>query len=198
MNQPEPHVRLAGSNTGSALFLLASGVLMAAVVEGEAPGWVLLVALLLASFTLNAVQQMREYKAWEGEWQEMQTGKRVEPPQKKKYPKLDVAVGLLSLVVIPWIWSQRSDPGERLILAGSWVVMFLVVVFLAVRGIVRSVRARRRFKEQARRSQVEPVAWLVSPASSSPSRADAMRELPEYSARLLIEGGNRTEGGIAQ
>jgi len=31
------------------------------------------------------------------------------------------------------------------------------------------------------------VEWVLPRASSSPSRADAMRRLPEYSARLIAD-----------
>ena len=35
---------------------------------------------------------------------------------------------------------------------------------------------------------VDVVQWVLPPASSSPSRADAMRQVPDYCARLLTGG----------
>ena len=34
-------------------------------------------------------------------------------------------------------------------------------------------------------AEAEPVKWLVGRPSSSPSREEAARNLPEYSARLI-------------
>jgi hypothetical protein len=128
------------------------------------------------------------------------TGERESPPPRnpragkrgRKNPKLDVAVGLLAVVALPWMSSQVDDIGEKRIIAVVWLAVCFGLLFVGVRGIVRRSRATTtRRQAEAPSNQVQPVAWLMAPAASSPSRADAMRELPEYSARMMGPVQNR-------
>jgi hypothetical protein len=50
---------------------------------------------------------------------------------------------------------------------------------------VAAAHGKRGGKEEA----APVVTWLLGPPSSSPSRAQAEQELPEYSARLLAKNG---------
>jgi len=113
-------------------------------------------------------------------------------PRTKKNTVLDIAAGMALMVGLPWLASQVDAPEEKEFLAVLWLVDVGYLVFLAVRGIVRRRKARSAAQVMAkdRTEKDAPVAWVISCASESPSRADAMRELPEYSARLLGRGSD--------
>jgi hypothetical protein len=192
MNRPGPGTRWMGSPSGSASVLIACALVLTGVFSGELPWWVAIFAFGFANGTVSAIRQMRGYNAWAAEWQAMAGNAAAPPPRKKSNPALDNAVGVAAVAALPWLASQVSDQGEKLIIAVLWLVVCLVLLFRAVRGVVRRVRARRMARSNAVAQQtlaeVQPVAWLMDRASSSPSRADAMRELPEYSARLMGQG----------
>ena len=92
------------------------------------------------------------------------------------------------MVALPWLARQFSDSGERLIIGLTWIAVCLWLMFLAVRGMVRRARARRMRVVEKAVAQDAPVTLLIEPASSSPSRNDAVRALPDYCARLLSRG----------
>jgi hypothetical protein len=193
MNRPDAVTRAMGSRAGAFLMLLVCIVAVGGVFIGELPWWLALLAFGMASGTVSAGQQMRAYNAWAAQWNEMAGNAAAPPPpRKKKNPVLDNAVGVMAVAALPWLASQVGERWEKQFIGILWLVVCVVLVFRAVRAIVRRLKARRmaRSKAEAQQAsaQVQPVAWLVDPAASSPSRADAMRELPEYSARLMGQG----------
>ena len=189
MTPPSAFVRAAGSPRIAFLLMLISAAMAALVYVGEAPWWFMLVALYLASQTANSVRQLRAYNGWTQQWQAMAGVTAAPPPRRmKKHPALDNAVGMVAVVALPWLASQISDRAERLLVAYLWLAVCLLLLFRAARGVVRFFKARRTRQSKAERIEIQPVSWLVDRASSSPSRAEAMRQLPEYSGRLIGKG----------
>ena len=94
----------------------------------------------------------------------------------------------MSLVLIPVvIAAPGTDEALRQALTLMWCGMALYLGWKLVarlrRSIVRSagtVRAGR-----SKDNSPDAVEWVLPRASSSPSRANAVRRLPEYSARLI-------------
>jgi hypothetical protein len=188
MNRPGPLARVAGTPWGACALLLASAALMGGVYIGELPWGLVFVALCMVSCTINSIAQVRAHKEWAGRWQAMATGEAVVRAPRKKNPAQDIAVGIIAVATLPWLASQFSDSGERLIIGLTWMAICLRLMFLAVRGMVRRARARRMRAAEKAVAQDAPVTLLIEPASSSPSRNDAVRALPDYCARLLSRG----------
>jgi peptidoglycan/LPS O-acetylase OafA/YrhL len=170
--------------------MLICAAMAALVYVGEAPWWLMLAAIYIASQTANSVRELRAYNGWAERWQAMAMGTAVAPPKprRKKHPALDNAVGMVAVVALPWLASQMSDRTERLLVAYLWLAVCVLLIFRFVRGVVRFFKARRTQQSKAESIEIQPVSWLVDRASSSPSRAEAMRQLPEYSGRLIGKG----------
>jgi hypothetical protein len=148
----------------------------------------MLAAIYIASHTANSVRELRAYNGWARQWQEMAGVTTAAPPRRmKKHPALDNAVGIVGVVALPWLASPLSDRTERLLLAYLWLAVCLMLLFRAFRGGVRFFKARRMRRSKAEDIQIQPVSWLVDRASTSASRAEATRQLPD-SARLIGRG----------
>jgi hypothetical protein len=196
MNRPGPGVRAMGSPSGAFAMFTACGLVVAGVFMGVLPWWLALFAFGFANGTVSAVRQMRVYNAWAEQWQEMATGRpasappRARPREKRNWAALNIPVGVALAIGLPWLASQVDAREEKEYLAVLWLVDCGTLLFLVVRAIVRRPKAQSAATAKVEvAQQVEPtvpvVAWLIGKAVESPSRAEAMRELPEYSARML-------------
>jgi hypothetical protein len=173
--------------------LLGSAIVILGWYAGGASGWLALAAAGTAMRTLSAFGQVRRYKVWRAEWETMGAPLHASPRPAvapKRRWKL-VAFALLLLVVIPLLMSDGGlDDGLATALTCLWLAdsLYLACKLFATirRGLSRGpVRSAPRPQANA---EAVPVAWLLDRASSSPSRADTVRNLPEYSARLLSRG----------
>ena len=113
------------------------------------------------------------------------------PQQPQKHGSrgwMVVTVAVLLVFAIPAYLTQIRNDSEQVasVLNWLWVAICLFLVFKSF-GLVRRFFARSSARSTALRQtkeEAEPVTWLVGRASSSPSRAEAQRNLPEYVARL--------------
>jgi membrane protein YdbS with pleckstrin-like domain len=190
MNRPAGLVRLAGAPPVAVVLLLGSAVAILGWYEGSGPWWLALGAIAAAMHTLSAVGQVRRYREWLAQWQAMGAPLHA-PPKPAAKPKRRwklVTIAVLLLLVIPSLMPDKGyDEGPVMALTCLWLTdaLYLLCRLFALmrRGFTRStVRSTDRRQASA---ETAPVAWLLGPASSSPSRADAVQNLPEYSARLL-------------
>jgi hypothetical protein len=97
---------------------------------------------------------------------------------------------------LPWLASQAADTaGEKQFLALLWLVDGGYLVFLATRRIVRRRKARSAAKFAAAELPEKdgPVAWVMESSAESPSRADAISELPEYASGIISAGEDGQE-----
>ncbi len=190
MNRPAPLVRLAGSPLGAILLFVIYGMVVVGWYEGHTAWWLALGAVGAAMRTLGAVGKVRRYKSWLADWQAMSTEMQPVRPEKKRGGRgwLGIFTAAVLFFVIPVCLPQIRDyQALANALTWLWLADCLFLVFVLLRGILRrSARMRRRSADRRRaKAEDAPVAWLLGRPSSSPSRLDATRCLPEYSARLL-------------
>jgi hypothetical protein len=128
---------------------------------------------------------VRRYKTWLAEWNAMGAREEAAPPREKKpgvrrRVRVTIAALLLPaiLVCLPYLRSNEEWQTALLLL---WVVVFFYLTGQALRSITRRVKDRSRRGEAA----VAPVEWMLGRASSSPSRSEASRKLPEHCGRLF-------------
>jgi hypothetical protein len=183
MNRPSLSARLAGSPQGALLLFIGYAVIIAGWYEGRVSWWMGVAAIAAAVRTLGAVKRVRAYKAWLAEWQAMSGNDA--PPRTGKNPLrgwMLVVIAMLIAVAAPLAGSRMSDAVTVI-----WSLACLYLVFALVRGILRRVRGRREVQAEVGQAKDEaaPVAMLLDLPSSSPSREEAERNLPEYCARLL-------------
>ena len=177
MTRPSWLVRLAGSPAGSVLVILFCGCTIAGWWEGLIRGWVAFAAAWIILQTISARKQVRRYNAWVGEWREM-GGESVPAARKRSPAKLwgGAVVLVAVLLAIGWLFPKQPQLASRLI------------------PRLRRRSGKRAAVKQAK-AEAEPVAWVVDRASSSPSRAEAEKNLPEYAARLF-NGQPHAEGEV--
>jgi hypothetical protein len=183
MNRPSLSVRVAGSALGALVLFLGCGALVVAWYQGGVPWWVGVAAVAGVGRTLTAVKRVRRYKAWAAEWEAMGADNQPRPARKSAGHGGGalVAGAALLVVVIPFELPPAAAARETLI--AVWCVACLILVWKLV-GLFRRASVRRQERQRVK-AEAEPVAWLMGRASSSPSRAEAQGNLPEYSARVM-------------
>jgi len=190
MNRPSFRVRLAGSPLGAMLLLAGCGFVGWAWYEGHLTWWWLLIAAFTAMKTLESIRQVRRYKAWHSEWLAMSGQDAAVRPKNRR----GLVIASLLVVALPFASQQLRDDaaipnGMAVADALTWV-WAIVCLYLACRIVWKLLTLiRRGFGRVAQRKQAKaelaPVSWLVPLPSSSPSRAEAEANLPEYCGRLL-------------
>jgi len=203
MNRPGFGVRVAGSPLGALMLLAMYAAVIFGWYQGEVAWWVGVAAVAAAGRTVSAIGTVRRYKLWAADWRGMgEEG----APKKRGRVWMRVIVALLLVIGIPaWAPQIRNNLaaipfGEALAnaLVALWLAACLYLVWRLVRTLWVMLRRSASSAAERRREKAEnaPVAWLVGLPSSSPSRAEAERELPEYCAGLLgpqIEEGEEYE-----
>ena len=196
MNRPALLVRIAGSPLGALLLFMVYAAVIAGWYEGQVVWWLALGSVGAAFRTLSAVGRVRRYKAWDAEWNAM--GAREEsaiPRKERRGARRRLFVAALLLLLIPACLPHLSGNEEwRTALGLLWIVACLYVVGLVLRSITRRITKRVK----SRRETVNaPVKWMLGRASSSPSRSEATRKLPEYCTRLLSSSSNERSEAIS-
>ena len=190
MKRPSALTRVAGAPFMALLLLLGSAIAILGWYVGGVSGWLALGAAFTVMQTLSALGKVRRYKVWFAEWETM-GAPLYKPPKAVAKPRRRwkaITVALLVFFAIPQLMSEPGlDEGLGAVLICVWVVD---VLYLAYRlfAMTRRRFSRERIRSTARaqaKADAIPVTWLLDRASNSPSRADAVRSLPEYSARLL-------------
>jgi hypothetical protein len=203
MNPPTSMTRLLGKPRIAAVLYVGVALAVLGWAGGEIPWWLGLASLCFVGTVRKAGQDVRRYNQWRTAWAAMgpasatprpATPKRPLRKRKASSPWASVIVAALSLVVIPvLIAAPGADETLRHALTLLWLGMAL---YLPVKLAI-NVRRARIHKGAGTVSAggsktsaaADVVEWMLPQASSSPSRADAMRCLPEYSARLMERPG---------
>jgi hypothetical protein len=192
--------------------MLFAGLILSWHQGGGAPWWLALASVAGILKVFSAVGKMRRYNAWLKDWNGMteeEEPRRAEDsrPRKpergsaatlrkqgrKRLWKLLTWAAALALTAPVWLAAFGAKPPDGI--AALWFASFL---FLLARLLARLFRlllrrgARRgEAKADAKAKGGGHVACLLRVPSSSPSRADAERYLPDYCARLLAAGNTR-------
>jgi len=184
MNRPSALVRLCGSPLVAAVLLLLCAAVVLSWWHGHASGVLAFLAVLAGLGSLKAAVRWRGYEAWAREWRAM--GGEAPQVVKQRPAWLAPAVAALLVVGIPYC----ASPGN----AALRLLWLAAVCYLGVAVVLRLVHLLRRprtVNAKAARENASvppaPVAWLLGRAMSSPSRAEAASNLPEYCAGLLDE-----------
>lgn len=192
MNRPSLGTRVAGSPQGALLIVAGCAVLIISwYQDGGVPWWLAVGAGAEIFRVFGAVGRMRRYNAWLKEWRAM-AGEEAPAPKKRKWIR-DIGVTLLGIAIPAGLrymrgGQERSDE-IPITLVALFALWFAWMVLGRFRRRMAHSEARRREK-----AEIAPVAWLLRVPSSSPSRAEAQANLPEYCAQLLAPtGGARRE-----
>lgn len=197
MNQPTAMTRWMGTPRIAGVLYVGLGLLVLGWAGGAVPWWLAIAALCGVGTVRKAGQDLRKYDQWWASWQAMgvagtapraATKPSFRMRQKNAPPWVGVTIAALSLLVIPlFIANPGADEGLRQLLTLLWVgaALYLVwkLAFRLRRSVVRSAGMARAGRSKDTSPDV--VEWVLPRASSSPSRADAVRNLPEFSARLI-------------
>lgn len=197
MRQPDALVRFAGRPRVCVGLFLLYGLIVLSWFGGGVSWWVGVAAIGAALRTWNAYRELQRYNAWAAEWQAMGSDDDTPSPAPQRQqatPKpgggkwLTIAAALL-VGAIPMMWPP--GPGQPQALKWLWVAACLFLLWKLARKFRRkgggSAKVAARKPASVAPVKDAAVAWLLPRASSSPSRMDAMRMLPEYSARLIAK-----------
>ena len=183
MNRPPLLVRVAGSPLPAFLLFLGYAAIIAGWYEGTVVWWLALAAIGASFRTMSAVGRVRRYKAWLADWNAMGGAEQPRPRDKRVRRRLFVTSAALLVLAIPVCFPYLQGNEEwRTALSLLWVVACIYLVALVLWRIARWLTKRRTEQPEAVAGRVE---WMLGRASSSPSRAEAVRKLPKYCIRLL-------------
>lgn len=185
MTRPPLIVRVAGSPLPAFLLFLGYAAIVAGWYQDQIVWWVALATVGAAMRTLSAIGRVRRYKAWLAEWNAM--GAKEEParPPKEKRGGRHWLIALLLLLAIPACFTHlQVNEQWRGALILLWIAACIYLVGLVLRSITRRMTKRPKAQPKTE-ATTTPVEWMLDPATSSPSRFEAARKLPEYCTRLL-------------
>lgn len=198
MNPPTAMTRLLGTPRGAAVAYIGIALTVFGWINGAVPWWLGLIALCFTSTVRKSVLELRRYEAWAANWRAMGGYRAPVKPAKKAVGRGTLAVlaaGFFFMACVIWNMTpagQKTPDGQTLM---WWLIMG--GFFWSAGKLIGSVRRRAggmakatpkaRATTKAAPTQADVVEWTLPPASSSPSRLDVIRPLPEYAARLLEE-----------
>lgn len=186
MNRPGLGVRLAGSPRVAVVLYLGYAAVVLGWYEGYVAWWLAVIAVGAAKRTVSAMGELRRYQTWAADWQAIGADHDEPPPPTiKKSRRWMLPAGAAGLIlIIPFCLPERQDHAELAgVLALLWLGACLFLGFAFLRYIKRRVKLPKTPAKVL--TDALPVAWLLSRAASSPSRAEATRNLPEYTTRLI-------------
>jgi len=105
-----------------------------------------------------------------------------------------IGYAAVALAIVAYGRSGVKPPSDENALLVLWLLAALGFLWklFELAALMRRSPARSSGRSQARPEKAEDdtVAWLLKRPAYSPSREQAQRSLPEYSARLLAAGRN--------
>jgi hypothetical protein len=185
MSRPPLITRVAGSPLPAVLLFAGYAAIIAGWYEGQLTWWLALMAAGASVRTISAVARVRRYKAWLAEWNAM--GRTEQPAPKPKRGSrrwIFITGAVLLLLAIPASspYMQGNDTAWAAAVT-VWIAAFVYLAGVVLRRITR--RRTKRSKVEAKAEAAPVVECMLGRASGSPSRADAARQLPKYTNRLL-------------
>lgn len=199
MNHPASMMRLLGTERVSAALYVGWAVAVLGWFSGAVPWWLGLMALCFVGTVRKAVKDVRRYDQWAAQWQAMGGGvarsprpARAKPVRGKASSRWTgaIAAALLLFIIPVIIATPGASEAARSALTLLWLA---TAVYLLCKLVIKARPARAQNRAGTVRAgasknnatAADVVEWVLPRASSSPSRADAARRLPGYSARLL-------------
>jgi hypothetical protein len=200
MNRPASITRVLGSpRVAAALYVGCAVAVLGWLGGGGVPWWLALASLCCVGTVRKAVKDVRRYEQWSGAWDAMGPGSASpaaasKPIMRKRKPSSRwhgvIGAALLLFPIIPFLAVSAAGEAMRNGLTLLWLA---TAVYLVCKVALNLRPARTSSVKAAPASPAAPmkanaadiVQWLLPRASSSPSRADALRQLPEHCARLM-------------
>jgi hypothetical protein len=186
MNQPSIIVRLAGAPIAAIPLTLGGIWLIFMWTQGRASVWLALLGCFVAVRTISSVRQRSRYKAWRRQWESVGNFGKAPPRRPIRLWRLaTIIAAVLFIGIIAFKPSGPSSPELQNALMWLWL---LCGTFLAARlliGVGRRVFKRRGNNAGKAKLEAVPVSLMLSRTVDSPSRETAVRNLPEYAARML-------------
>ncbi len=188
--------RWMGTPRVANVLYLGVGLVVLGWLDGAVSSWLAFAAIGSVAGVRRAVRDVRKYDQWWTAWQGMGAASASPPPatprarkRKVSSPWAGVIVAALSLVLIPVvIAAPGANAALRQALTLLWGAVVLYLFWKLAAKLRRAVlpgAAGTASAGGSKNTAPDVVEWLLPRASSSPSRADAMRHLPDYSARLI-------------
>jgi hypothetical protein len=189
MNPPTFITRFLGTPLVAVALYVGCAVAVLGWTRGEVPWWLALAAVGFVGTVRKAVGDVRRYKQWSAAWQAMGSAPGAGTPgptvRRRNSSWVNVTIAALSLLIIPiFVAAPEADEALRNGLTLLWLSMAAYLLWrLAVR--VRGVLFRKGAGVTKTSASADVVKWVLPRASSSPSRLDATRKVPDYCARLM-------------
>jgi len=215
MNPPTSTTRFIGTPRNAKVLYLGAGLVVFAWLGGAVPWWLALMALCCVGTVRKAVHDVRRYDQWARAWEGMggrplgrparcgcghpectdgpAIGGAATPKAHRRGRKASsrwhsvIAAALLLFPIIPYFAESGASEALRNALALLWLA---TAVYLVCK-VILNLRPRRNASVKAspampgKAKSADGVEWLLPPASSSPSRAEAEGNLPDYCAALV-------------
>lgn len=191
--------RLIGTSKNAALLYVAIALAVLGWIGGAVPWWLGLLALGFACSVRKATLQVRRYDAWAAEWRAMSgysaPANAAAKPAKRPASRGRLATQTVVFGFMAWVFWNMTAAGQTP--SGVQVILWLVtsggfiwsagklIGSARLTGSMAKATPKAGVTTKAAPTQADVVEWTVPPASSSPSRLDVIRRLPEYCARLL-------------
>jgi hypothetical protein len=195
MNPPTTLTRFLSTRRVSAALYVGCPAAVLGWFGGAVPWWLALLAFCLMGTVSKAVNQARRYDAWRASWDAMGAPAQAAAPTRMARKRNDSTIhngAMLAAILLAIIPLIGRAPGAGEDVRNGLAILWLGMAgYLIIKLAMRFGRARTSVKAPAmpapgkHTAGVDVVEWVLPRASSCPSRADAMRRLPEYSARLL-------------
>lgn len=186
MNQPSIIVRVAGSPFAAIPLALGGMRLIFMWTQGRASMWLALIGCFVAVRTISSVRQRSRYKAWQKQWESVGTFGNAPPRRQKRGLRLATILASALFIGIIAYGPQVSDnPQIHNALVWVWLLCAMFLATTVVMGIGRLIMKRRNTNVETAKQEVAPVSLMLSRTVDSPSREMAVKNLPEYAARIL-------------
>ena len=193
MNRPSMSTRIAGSPRIAVLLFAGSGFAAWAWYQGHLTWWWLPIAVFTTRKTLQSLQRVRRYKAWLADWRVAGAVNEPAPVKQKRgrgILRFSTAIALLAALGIPLVLPsvESHSPLSRQLVV-TWLLAIVVLLAIIIWRTRRWIKARRGIDAVSGKEDDAVVECTLGVPTSSPSRAEAEANLPEYCARLI--GGIR-------
>lgn len=210
MREPGALVKLAGWPPATFVLLLGVGFVEFAFYVGHLLIWPALTGLAVGIFTMKAAFQMRQARRNRVSWDAMGNFNGAASTPKKGFRWSFLFYGLVVFFGVPF--ALKFAPNHHTISSGLVLIWALVLLSAGVWVVVKIAGASTRAvrgsmsatkERQSKRAYAAPVSWTLGRAGSAPSRNNAMRQLPDYTRRLMQQskvaprlGGAKNAAGV--
>ena len=200
MNPPTAMTRWLGTPRVAAAMYVGGLIAVLGWFGGAVPWWLAIIAVCFLGTVKKAINDVRRYDQWRAQWDAMAPGSASAPAAtpkaqvRRRKPSSRwtgvIAAALLLFPIIPFLPLSATSEAARNALTLLWLATALYLVcklVLNLRPARASLKAAPASPAQSKNTgpATDVVEWVLPRASSSPSRADIMRQLPEHCMRLM-------------